>query len=88
MRACRSPTENAAENNAKHQNKTKTDDDGPGVLLFERVKEEFVPAIDRERCAKICEEKEENGKGQKPRLRSRPTIPKSKSELKEPSRPG
>ena len=58
----------------QRQDKTKTEDDGPGVLLLERVKEELVPAIDRERCAKIGEEKEQNGGGQKPRLRSRPTI--------------
>ena len=58
------------------------------VLLFERVKEEFVPAIDGEGRAEIRKEKKQNGGGQKPRLRARLPAPETKREAQEPSETG
>ena len=67
-------------NTMPHQNQTKADDNGPRVLQFECIKEEFVPKIDRDGRTEVRDEEEEDGGGQKPRARSRLPAPESKRE--------
>ena len=47
----------------QHHNKTKTNENGLRVLLFERIEEEFVPTVDRDGCAEVREKKEDDGDG-------------------------
>jgi hypothetical protein len=41
----------------QRQHKTKTEDNGRLIFLFERVEEEFVPAIERDGGAEIRKKK-------------------------------
>ena len=66
------------------QNETKTNDNGLGVLLFERIKEELVPAINREGRAEVGKKKKKSSGGQKPRSRPRAPAPEAKREAEEP----
>ena len=62
-------------NERQHDDEADGEGDGLDVPAFERVEKEFIPAVDRERGAKIGEEKEENGPRQDPRPQPRIAAP-------------
>ena len=67
----------------KHEHKTDGERDGRRVLALERIEEELVPAVDRERGAKIGEQEEEDGAGQNPGAPSRLPAPIARRKTQE-----